>query len=247
MRLKDRIAIVTGGARGIGQAIAELFAKEGASVIIWDLLESGETVAQGIRDTGATAEFTKISVTDRPTIKAEMARIAEKYGRIDILINNAGITRDKSLGKMSDEDWDLVLDVNLKSVFICTQEVAPYMKAQNYGRIISASSTTGVAGNFGQTNYAASKAGIIGMTKTWALELGKYGITTNAIAPGFTMTDMTAAMPKEIIEAGKKMIPLRMIADPIDIAYGYLYLASDEARFVTGVTLAIDGGITRPS
>lgn len=245
MRLKDRIAIVTGGARGIGQAVSELFAKEGATVIIWDLLDAGEKTAEDINATGGKAEFTKISVADRPSVKSELARIAEKYGRVDILINNAGITKDRSLSKMSDEEWDLVIDVNLKGVFICTQEAAVYMKTQNYGRIVSASSTTGIIGNFGQTNYAASKAGILGMTKTWALELGKYGITVNAIAPGFTMTDMTAAMPAEVIEAGKKMIPLRKVGQPMDIAYGYLYLASDEASFVSGQTLAIDGGVTR--
>lgn len=245
MRLKDKIAVVTGGARGIGQAVAELFASEGAKVIIWDLLDVGFETVQNIVDNGGLAEFSKISVTDRNAVKADLERINDKYGRIDILINNAGITRDKSLSKMSDEEWDLVIDVNLKGVFICTQEASHYMKAQNYGRIVSASSTTGIFGNFGQTNYAASKAGVVGMNRTWAIELGKYGITCNVIAPGFTMTDMTATMPPEVIEAGKKLIPLRTVADPIDIAYGYLYLASDEARFVTGVTIAIDGGVTR--
>lgn len=245
MRLKDKVAIVTGGARGIGQAVAELFAKEGAKVVIWDLLDVGTNTAQSIIDNGGIAEFTKLSVTDRPAIKKELSRINDKYGSIDILINNAGITRDKSLSKMTDEEWDIVIDVNLKGVFICTQETSHYMKAQNYGRIVSASSTTGIFGNFGQTNYAASKAGVVGMNRTWALELGKYGITCNVIAPGFTMTDMTSAMPPDVIEAGKKAIPMRMVADPIDIAYGYLYLASDEARFVTGITIAIDGGVTR--
>jgi len=161
------------------------------------------------------------------------------------LINNAGITRDKSFSKMTIDDWNAVINVNLTSVFICTQAVLPAMREQNYGRIISASSTTGLWGNFGQTNYAAAKAGIIGMTKTWALELGKYGITANAIAPGFTLTDMTKQMPDAIIEGAKQQIPARMIADPIDIAYGYLYLASEEARFVTGSTLCISGGAVR--
>jgi len=245
MRLKNRVAIVTGGARGIGQAIAELFAKEGAKVIIWDLLDAGTETAQSIVDNGGVAEFTKISVTDRAAINAECARIKAAHGSIDILINNAGVLRDKSLSKMTDADWDLVLDVNLKGVFICIQEVANYMKEQQYGKIVSASSTTGIFGNFGQTNYGAAKAGVVGMTKTLALELGKYNITCNAIAPGFTQTDMTASIPPELVEAGKKMIPLRTIAQPIDIAYGYLYLSSDESRFVTGVTIAIDGGVTR--
>lgn len=245
MRLKNRVAIVTGGARGIGKAISELFAAEGAKVVIWDLLDVGTETAQGIVDKGGVAEFTKISVTDRPAINAECARIKETHGSIDILINNAGVLRDKSLSKMTDADWDLVLDVNLKGVFICIQEVAHYMKEQQYGKIVSASSTTGIFGNFGQTNYGAAKAGVVGMSKTLALELGKYNITTNVIAPGFTQTDMTATIPQELVEAGKKQIPLRTIAQPIDIAYGYLYLASDESRFVTGVTIAIDGGVTR--
>lgn len=245
MRLENKVAIVTGGARGIGQAIAELFVKEGAKVIIWDLLDSGQATADAIVATGGVAEFTKLSVTDRPGIDAEVNRIIEKFGRIDILINNAGITKDRSLSKMSTEEWDAVINVNLTSVFHCTQAVLAQMREQNYGRIISASSTTGLWGNFGQTNYAAAKAGIIGMTKTWALELGKYGITVNAIAPGFTLTDMTKAMPDAIIEGAKQQIPMRMIADPIDIAYGYLYLASDEARFVTGSTLCISGGTVR--
>ncbi len=245
MRLENKVAIVTGGARGIGQAIAELFAKEGAKVIIWDLLDVGSDTAAAIGESGGVAEFTKLSVTDQEAIDAEVARIVEKYGRVDILINNAGITRDKSLAKMTVDDWDAVIDVNLKSVFLCTKAVLPHMREQNYGRIVSASSTTGLWGNFGQTNYAAAKAGIIGMTKTWALELGKYGITVNAIAPGFTLTDMTKAMPDAIIEGAKQQIPMRMIAEPIDIAYGYLYLSSDEARFVTGSTLCISGGTVR--
>lgn len=245
MRLKDRVAIVTGGAKGIGGAIAELFAKEGAKVVIWDLIDQGEETAKTIVTNGGVAEFSKVSVTDRAAVKAECARIHEKHGRIDILINNAGILRDKSLSKMTDDDWDLALDVNLKGVFICTQEVIPYMKEQQYGKIVSASSTTGIFGNFGQANYGAAKAGVVGMNKTFAIELGKYNITCNVIAPGFTQTDMTATIPPELVEAGKKMIPLRTIAQPIDIAYGYLYFASDESRFVSGVVLPIDGGVTR--
>jgi len=245
MRLENRVAIVTGGARGIGQAVAELFAKEGAKVIIWDLLDVGEETAAAINAKGGVAEFTNVSVTDQEGVLAETKRILEKHGQIDILINNAGITRDKSFSKMTIDDWNAVINVNLTSVFICTQAVLPAMREQNYGRIISASSTTGLWGNFGQTNYAAAKAGIIGMTKTWALELGKYGITANAIAPGFTLTDMTKQMPDAIIEGAKQQIPARMIADPIDIAYGYLYLASEEARFVTGSTLCISGGAVR--
>ena len=245
MRLKDKVAIVTGGARGIGQAISELLAKEGAKVYIWDLLEEGTTVAELIQRNGGRASFTKISITDKEAVETEMAKIHEAEGKIDILINNAGITRDKTLTKMSDDDWDAVINVNLKGVFFCTRAVAPYMKAQNYGRIVSAASNVGIRGNFGQTNYVATKAGVIGMTKTWALELGKYGITANSVAPGYTVTPMTEKIPEALQEQAVKFIPVRFKADPIDIAYGYLYLASDEARFVSGVCLPIDGGTSR--
>ncbi|MEM6318527.1 MAG: 3-oxoacyl-ACP reductase FabG [Bacteroidota bacterium] len=245
MRLKDKVAIVTGGARGIGQAVSELFAKEGATVYIWDLLDEGTAVAESINANGGKATFTKISITDRAAVEGEMAKINEANGKIDILINNAGITRDKSLGKMTDEDWDLVIDVNLKGVFYCTRAVIPYMKEKRYGRIVCAASNVGIRGNFGQTNYVATKAGVIGMCKTWALELGKYGITANSIAPGYTVTPMTDKIPDAIADAAIQFIPLRFKADPIDIAYGYLYLASDEARYVTGICLPIDGGTSR--
>ena len=245
MRLANKVAIVTGGARGIGKAISELFAKEGATVYIWDVLEMGQETVEAIQAAGGKAFFTHISVTDKERVESEAKKIFEENGRLDILINNAGILRDKTLLKMSDEEWDASIDVNLKGVFLCTRAVVPYMQQNSYGRIVSASSTSGIRGNFGQTNYAAGKAGIVGMTKTWALELGKYGITANAIAPGYTQTDMTATIPKEIQENIAKQIPVRFLAEPIDIAYGYLYLASEEARFVTGVCLNIDGGTSR--
>ena len=245
MRLKNKIAIVTGGSRGIGQAVSELFAKEGATVIIVDLLPQGQEVADGINTKGGKAEFHSISVTDKPAIGKLFAGINDKHGKIDILINNAGITRDRTLEKMSEEEWDAVIEVNLKGVFLCSQAVAPYMKANKYGRIVSAASNVGLRGNFGQTNYAATKAGVIAMSKTWTVELGKYGITANAIAPGFTMTDMVDKIPEEHFEAIKASIPLKTVAQPIDIAYGYLYLASDEARFVSGICLTIDGGTSR--
>ncbi len=245
MRLKDKIAIVTGGSRGIGKAISELFAKEGASVIIIDLLPQGEDVAKDIRASGGKAEFRSVSVTDKTAIETVFSEINDKHGKIDILINNAGITRDRTLEKMTEEEFDAVVDVNLKGVFICTKVVAPYMKANKYGRIVSAASNVGLRGNFGQTNYAATKAGVIAMSKTWTMELGKYGITANAIAPGFTMTDMVDKIPKEHFEVIKSGIPLKTVSQPIDIAYGYLYLASDEARFVSGICLTIDGGTSR--
>jgi 3-oxoacyl-[acyl-carrier protein] reductase len=245
MRLKDKIAIVTGGARGIGQAISELFAKEGATVIIMDLLPQGQKVADDIIETGGKAEYHQVSVTDKAAVENLFKKVNDKYGKIDILINNAGITRDRTLEKMSEEEWDAVIEVNLKGVFICTQAVVPYMKQNKYGRIVSAASNVGLRGNFGQTNYAATKAGVIAMAKTWTMEFGKHGITANAIAPGFTMTDMVDKIPGEHFAKIRESIPLRTVAQPIDIAYGYLYLASYEARFVSGICLTIDGGTSR--
>lgn len=245
MRLANKVAIVTGGARGIGKAISELFAQNGATVIIWDLLDEGQATAEAINASGGKASFSKISVANKEAVEAEAKEIFETHGRIDILINNAGILRDKTLLKMSDDEWEMSILVNLTGVFYCTRAIVPYMKANNYGRIISASSTTGLRGNYGQTNYAAAKAGIMGMTKTWAVELGKFGITANAIAPGYTLTDMTKSIPDEVSKGFIKSIPVRMAAEPIDIAYGYLYLASEEARFVSGICLPIDGGMTR--
>lgn len=245
MRLENKIAIITGAARGIGQAIAELFAREGAIVILLDLLPEGEEVAAKIKASGGKAEFHTVSVTDKGAIEALFKKVHSAYGRIDILINNAGITRDRTLEKMSEDEWDAVVEVNLKGVFLCTQAAIPYMKEQKYGRIVSAASNVGLRGNFGQTNYAATKAGVIAMAKTWTVELGKYGITANAVAPGFTMTEMVQKIPEAHFEAIKKSIPLGTVAQPIDIAYGYLYLASDEARFVSGICLTIDGGTSR--
>ncbi|MGB5314873.1 MAG: 3-oxoacyl-ACP reductase FabG [Robiginitalea sp.] len=245
MRLKNRIAIITGAARGIGAAIAELFAREGAVVILLDLLPEGKEVAAKIKASGGKAEFHTVSVTDKGALETLFKQIHNTHGRIDILINNAGITRDRTLEKMSEDEWDAVVEVNLKGVFLCTQAAIPYMKEQQYGRIVSAASNVGLRGNFGQTNYAATKAGVIAMAKTWTVELGKYGITANAVAPGFTMTEMVQKIPEAHFEAIKKAIPLGTVAQPLDIAYGYLYLASDEARFVSGICLTIDGGTSR--
>lgn len=245
MKLKDRVAIVTGGARGIGQAVAALFAREGAAVIIWDLLDEGKKTAQDINDNGGRAEFMKISITDKKAVHGAVDDIVNRYGTIDILINNAGITQDKTLLKMTDEQWDKVIEVNLKGVFLCTQAVAAVMKEKGYGRIVSASSTTGLRGNYGQTNYAATKAGVIGMTKTWALELGRFGITVNAIAPGYVKTAMTEAIPDNIKQMALMTIPVGFLGEPEDLAVGYLFLASEEARFVNGICLPIDGGYAR--
>lgn len=245
MRLENKVAIITGGSRGIGQATAELFAKEGATVYIWDLLDEGKDTAAGIVEKGGKAHFQKLSVTDKEAVHSAVAHIIEKESKIDILVNNAGITKDRSFLKMSDEEWDKVMDVNLRGVYLCTKAVAPHMKERKYGRLLFASSTTGLFGNYGQTNYGATKLALVGLVKSLTVELGPHGITSNCIAPGFTLTEMTKAIPDHIREAGIAQIPMRMIADPIDQAYGYLYLASDEARFVSGICLTIDGGVTR--
>lgn len=242
MRLQDKVAIITGGARGIGRSAAEVFTREGATVIIWDMLDEGEQTAQALRDTGATAEFMKISITDVPAVEAAARDIAERFGKIDILVNNAGITRDRTLLKMSHLEWQQVIDVNLTGVFNCTKAVVPYMVERGYGRIICTSSVVGVHGNFGQTNYSATKAGVIAMCRTWAKELGPKGITANAVAPGFIRTEMTDAMPEEVRQATIQTIPVKRMGKPEDIAYAYLYLASDEASFVNGQVLGVNGG-----
>ncbi|MEL6672630.1 MAG: 3-oxoacyl-ACP reductase FabG [Bacteroidota bacterium] len=242
-KLQDKVAIVTGGARGIGGAATELFVEEGAKVVIWDLLEAeGTALKERLTEAGHTVEFDAVNVADPAQIQAAVDRIFAAWGRIDILINNAGIIRDASFLKMSHEQFDQVIAVNLKGVFNATKAVAPIMKAQQYGRIVSISSIVALYGNFGQTNYVAAKAGVIGMTKVWARELGKYGITANAIAPGFIKTDMTDSLPEEILAQAANAIPTKRLGDPMDIAQGLLYLASDAAGFVNGHCLSIDGG-----
>lgn len=245
MRLKNKTALITGGANGIGLATAERFAQEGAKIILWDVADKGIEVAEQLKEKGYEISFRKVSVTDEDEVQQAVKEAVELLGRIDILINNAGITRDRTLLKMTKQDWDDVISVNLTGVFHCTQAVAPIMKAQNYGRIISASSNVAIRGNFGQTNYVATKSAIIGMTKVWALELGRYNITVNCIAPGFITTAMTEVMPEEIKKQSIAQIPLGKWGKPEDIANGYLYLASDEASFVSGICLTIDGGAAR--
>ena len=245
MRLKNKTALITGGANGIGLATTERFAKEGAKIILWDVSEKGNDVAERLRNEGYEIIFKKVSVTNLDEVNGAVAEALERFGRIDILINNAGITRDRTLLKMTKQEWDDVISVNLTGVFNCTQAVAPVMKEQNYGRIVSASSNVAIRGNFGQTNYVATKSAIIGMTKVWAMELGRYNITVNCIAPGFITTAMTDAMPEEVRKESISHIPLGKWGVPEDIANGYLYLASDEASFVSGICLTIDGGAAR--
>lgn len=245
MRLKNKVALITGGANGIGLATANRFAKEGAKIILWDVSEKGAEVVEHLNREGYHAMFTKVSVADQNQVLQAVEAAQKHFGHIDILINNAGITKDRTLLKMSKEEWDDVISVNLTGVFNCTQAVVPIMKAQNYGRIVSASSNVAIRGNYGQTNYVATKSAIIGMTKVWALELGRFGITANCIAPGFIQTAMTDAMPEEVRKQSLAHIPVGKWGVPDDIANGYLYLASDEASFVSGICLTIDGGAAR--
>jgi len=249
MRLQDRVALITGGAAGIGAATARRFAEEGAVVVICDVNEAGEQVA---KELGGQACFYKVNVAERKEVDAWVQEVVGRFGRIDILVNNAGVLRDAAFIKMQDgelvkqmaeADFDLVISVNLKGVFNCTQAVAPVMARQGGGVILNASSVVGIDGNFGQTNYVASKAGVIGMTKVWAREFGRYQIRVNAVAPGFTATEMVASMPEAIREGLAARTPLRRLGSPRDIANAYLFLASDEASFITGEVLRVDGGI----
>lgn len=243
MRLEGKVAIVTGSARGLGKAIVERLAREGAKVVVTDVNEAGciETAAE-ITKAGGEALAIVCDVTNRESIEALAKATVEKWGKIDILVNNAGITKDATLKKMTDAQWDLVMNVNLKSVFLCTQIISAYMVEQKSGRVISMSSLAGVAGNFGQTNYSATKAGIIGMTRTWAQELGRKNVTANAIAPGFMNTEMTKTIPEDITKNLLAAIPVGRKGEPEEIAAAVVYLASDEAGFVNGVTLNINGG-----
>ncbi len=244
-RFKNKIAVITGGASGIGKAAAELFADEGASVCIWDVNEvQGKELEILLSEKGLRAKFYKVNTASFQEVEKATAEIISETGRIDILINNAGITRDASLQKMTAEQWQQVMDVNLTGVFNCTKAISPFMIQNNYGRIINTSSIVGLYGNYGQTNYAATKAGIIGLTKTWARELGKYNITVNAVAPGFIATDMIATIPEKVIAAMKEKVPLKKLGTAEDVANVYAFLASDEAQFVSGATISVDGGLT---
>lgn len=243
-RLEGRVALVTGSAQGIGRAIAITFAAQGAKVAVLDMVEDkAQAVVDEIKMAGGEAMSVICNVADRAQVAATVQVVLDAYGQIDILCNNAGVIRDARLVKMTEEQFDLVIDVNLKGVFNLTQAVAPHMIERNYGRIITTSSIVGLYGNFGQTNYVATKAGVIGMTKVWARELGPKGITANAVAPGFIATEMVKAMPEEILERFKSQTPVRRLGEPEDIANAFLFLASDEASFVNGTVLSVDGGL----
>lgn len=244
MRLKDKVAIITGSGRGLGKEAAILFAREGAKVVVCDINEEwAKVTAREIQEAGGVAIAVQVDVTCPDSVKSMVDETLKAFGRIDVLVNNAGITADALLVKMTDEQWDRVIDVNLKGVFNCTRAVAPIMIEQGRGKIVNTSSVVGVYGNIGQTNYIASKAAIIGMTKGWAKELGRKGINVNAVAPGFTMTDMMATVPEKILTSVKEKTPLGRLGEPRDIAYAYLYLSSDEANFVNGAVLQVDGGL----
>jgi 3-oxoacyl-[acyl-carrier protein] reductase len=242
--LLNKVAVITGGADGIGKAAVTRFAEEGATVVIWDLNEEkGNETAETLRKEGHKVDFKKLNTADFAQVEAAAKEAIEAHGQIDILINNAGITRDSTLKKMTPESWQQVIDVNLTGVFNCTKVVSAYMLERNYGRIINTSSVVALYGNFGQTNYVASKAALIGMTKTLAKELGRKGITVNAVAPGFIATDMVAKMPENILAGMRDKTPVGRLGKPEEIAAAYRFLASDEAAFINGAILSVDGGV----
>jgi 3-oxoacyl-[acyl-carrier protein] reductase len=235
LNLKDKVVVITGGGAGIGQATAEAFRAEGAKVVVWDV-----------------ASEPKVDVTSKASVEAATAAVIAEDGRIDVLVNNAGILRDAQLVKwkdgevvstMDDATFDAVVNVNLKGVFLCTRAIVPHMIRQGAGVILNASSIVGLYGNFGQTNYAATKAGVISFTQTWARELGRFGIRVNAVAPGFIATEMVKAMPQKVLDSMSARTPLAKLGDPADVANAYVWLASDAARFISGAVLSVDGGL----
>ncbi|MCW5667006.1 MAG: 3-oxoacyl-ACP reductase FabG [Piscinibacter sp.] len=245
MKLKDKVCIVTGAAQGIGLATALKFASEGAAVAVCDMRDGPvrEAVAQ-CRERGARAEGYVVNVTDRGAVDTMVAAVHRAFGRIDVLVNNAGITKDARLQKMTLEQFDAVIDVNLRGVFHASQAVADIMVAQGGGAILNASSVVGIYGNFGQTNYAASKFGVIGFTKTWSRELGPKGVRVNAVAPGFIETPILTTIPDKVLDQMRDQVPLKRLGRPEEIANVYAFLASDEASYVNGAVIEVSGGMT---
>ena len=249
----DRVVIVTGAAGGIGRATARRFARDGARISGWDVT-GAEALAGELKEAGAADTlFQKVNVTDARSVEGAVSEVMERWGRIDVLVNNAGILKDgqlvkwkdgRKLSEMSEADFDAVVSVNLKGVFLCTRAVAPHMIAGGRGgAILNASSVVGLYGNFGQTNYAATKAGVVNMTRTWSRELGRYGIRVNAVAPGFIATEMVKAMPEKILTSMVEHTPIGRMGQPEDIAEAYFWLASDAASFISGTVLSVDGGL----
>ncbi|MEP7206987.1 MAG: 3-oxoacyl-ACP reductase FabG [Casimicrobiaceae bacterium] len=245
MRLKDNVAIITGAGQGIGLATAVKFAAEGARVVACDINEEAAfEAARTIQKSGGQAIAFRVDVTDKATIARMVEGVMGKWGRIDTLVNNAGIVQDAQLKKMTDEQFERVVDVNLKGVFNCTKAVVDIMLEQQSGCILNASSIVGLYGNFGQTNYAATKFGVIGMVKTWARELGKKGIRANAVCPGFIETPILASMPEKVVKMMEDKVPLGRLGRPEEIANTYAWLASDEASYVNGAVIEVSGGVT---
>jgi len=244
LKLKGKVALVTGAAQGIGKAIALLLARNGADIVVSDInLEKAEETAKEIRAIGPKAMAVKVDVANLSDVEQMVTGILEKLAKIDILVNNAGITRDKLILRMTEEDWDAVLGVNLKGTFNCTKAVVRHMAKQRSGKIVNIASVVGEMGNAGQANYSASKAGVIGLTKTIAREYAQRGINVNAIAPGYIETPMTEALPEKAKEELRKLIPMERLGKPEDIAEAVLFLVSEESSYITGQVLNVNGGI----
>ena len=245
MRLKGKVSIITGGASGIGKATVLKFAQEGAIVAVCDLnQETIDATVNEVKAAGGEAVGYIVNVTNKSQINDMVADVKARFGRIDVLVNNAGIVQDAQLTKMTDEQFDLVIDINLRGVYNCAKAVVDTMVAQGGGVILNASSVVGVYGNFGQTNYAATKFGVIGFVKTWAKELGKKGIRANAVCPGFVATPILKAMPEKVIKAMEDKVPMKRMAAPEEIANVYAFLASDEASYINGAAIEVTGGLT---
>lgn len=242
--MKDKVVLITGGAAGIGKTTAVLFLEENATVEIWDVdNEAAENAVKEWSEAGHEVHFEHVNVADADAVQKAMDGLKERHGRLDVLINNAGITRDATLLKMEQENWQSVIDINLTGVFNCGKAAAEIMAEQGSGVILNASSVVGVYGNFGQSNYVAAKSGVIGLTKTWSRELGRKGIRVNAVAPGFINTEMVATVPDKVLDSLKNKTPLGRLGEPEDIANAYIYLASDKAAFITGTVIQVDGGL----
>ncbi|WP_232698723.1 3-oxoacyl-ACP reductase FabG [Brevibacillus daliensis] len=245
-RLENKVAIVTGGASGIGRETVMLFLQEGAKVAIADYNEQvGMAFQNELRECGYEhATYVHVDVSDETSVALMVKIVEETFSTIDILINNAGITQDAMLAKMTSDQWHRVIGVNLNGVYFCTKAVIPYLIEKGAGKIINTSSIVGLSGNIGQTNYSATKAGVIGMTKTWAKELGRKGITVNAVAPGFIETSMALQVPEKVLEKMVEQVPLKRLGQPSDIAKAYLYLASSDGDYVNGAVLEVNGGLS---